>query len=177
MKTKLFQPALALTWNPSNIIKDKLSGKYQYTDIPTINGFQLVFTETEFNNTISKGDTVVEYRGNDDIGELAKIKSEYCIASDIQKKVIIEQHQINKADILRIIENFNDGNVKNTQIEINGVTTCQSSTKYDNDDIIVNGEIADSIDCSLIIIINETIEYYNKPKLTNGYVTIIFDKH
>ena len=171
MKTIIVKPALAVTWNPSNIIFNKLSDKYEYTEIPTTNGYQLVFTDTEFGN-ISIGDTVVEYR-DDGICELAIIKSEYTIDSDIQKKVIIEQNQINKADILRIIEELNIGIVNDIIIEMNDVSTCHSSTEYDKIDIDVNSEIVDSIDCGLTDIIHETMEKYNKPKLKDGYVTIV----
>lgn len=137
------QPVLAITWNHSNIIFNKTTDKYEYTDIPTTNGFQLVFTDPDFNNTISKGDTVVEFREYVGIGEIVEIKSEHCIASDIQKKVIVEQNQISKDDILRFIALFNISKVNVIEIEMN------------------------------VVSFEEEIKKYNKPKLTNGYVTII----
>lgn len=56
---------------------------------------------------------------------------------------------------------------------MNDVSTCHSSTEYDKIDIDVNSEIVDSIDCGLTDIIHETMEKYNKPKLKDGYVTIV----
>lgn len=91
----------------------------------------------------------------------------------LYKKVIANQRQFSDELTEKLVEEYNNGDMSDFVIEMNVVTMCQSSLKYDNDDILVNDEIVDSFHCSLFDLIDETIEKYNKPRLTNGYITPI----
>lgn len=91
-------------------------------------------------------------------------------------KVIANQRQFSDELTEKLVEEYNNGGMKDFEIEMNVVTMCQSLLKYDNDDILVNGEIVGSFDYSLTEIIDKTIEEYNKPKLTNGYITPVQNK-
>lgn len=168
MKTKLCKPILID--DEENIYKDELS---LFDD-------KLIINSKLKSSSDTKQIVVVSLDKDDKIksGDLITIGNRIIIAPNTDRfigfrKVIATQDQLSPEYIQQFIEEYNNDNVKDIEIAMNEVTIQESSSKYENNDILVNGDIVNSINYTLTEVIDKTVEKYNKPKLTNGFITII----
>jgi hypothetical protein len=78
------------------------------------------------NEEIEVGDWVIEFQKNDNIGQVHFINSEYVIARDIQKKIILTTDFTLSPDVHKIPDEFLEWFVKNPsceEVEVNSIET------------------------------------------------------
>lgn len=186
MKTMRVRPVLVETSEKSRICHLSPKG-IQYKDLRFLEiecsiildsiNYDIVLISLD-NRYFKKGDNVYS-EVLDEIFELTNCELIDNLNNGVESgiyKVIANQRQFSDELTEKLVEEYNNGGMNDFIIEMNVVTMCQSLLKYDNDDILVNGEIVGSFDYSLTDIIDKTIEEYNKPKLTNGYITPVQNK-
>lgn len=82
--------------------------------------------------------------------------------------------QPSKSFINAYINAFNSNiMITNVLVEKNTIIMKKSSINYEDNDIIVNGKIVESINYRLSDLIDETIEKYNKPRINDSNEIII----
>lgn len=197
MKTKLVKPVLVDS-KIANIYKCRTGG-LGYKEVATSytvegQGQQLILISLDPDDKIEEGDICYyeNYLGGgkflviytkygtyhklntDPIKQYGTIEGGITPLEQDVFKVIAQQSQLSPEYIQQFIEEYNKGEVKDVEIEMNVVTMQESSKGYEDNDILVNGKIVESVHYELTEIIDKTIEKYGKqPKLTNGFITII----
>jgi hypothetical protein len=176
MKTKLVKPVLVDS-EIANIYKCRTGG-LGYKEVATSytvegQGQQLILISLDPDEKIEVGDLVLTTISELEVYNRIETFENRC-DSIYCKKVIATQDKISPEYIQQFIEEYNKGEVKDIEIEMNVVTMQESSKSYEDNDILVNGKIVESIHYELTEAIDKTIEKYGKqPKLTNGFITII----
>lgn len=155
MKVKRVRPILVETNEPTNIFKDHSGLFHSNLNLQTghsinssVIGYKLILISLEYEK-IEVGDTIYSEILNeiDILEKMPKGDSKFWFKGIY--KVIANQNQLSLEYIAKFVEQYNNGKVDDVEIEMNG--------EWDND---YNGYYADTI----------------KPKLTDGFISIIENK-
>lgn len=186
MKTKLCKPILVE-------IKDKTSSIWSYkgrklyynqanfNDPDETRYYELILISLDPEEKIEVGDTYYDefpttpFGISDSYDFIKKCKYPKALDEGCYK-VIATQSQLPLQYIQQFIEQYNKGEVEDIEIEMNSVLIAESSDKYENNDIIVNGTLVDSIHHELEEEIQKAIKKHNIPKLNDENQVQIVEK-
>lgn len=159
MKTKLCRPILVETKESTNIFKDHTGLFHSNLNLQTghsinssVIGYNLILISLDPNEKIEVGDKY--YDSHNDLILAATAQSDHNVYQ--YKKVIATQFQLPEEYIQRFVEGYNSGNIKDVEIEMEGILPP------------VGGQTCGG----------GAVVYFigYKPKLTNGFVTIVDKK-
>lgn len=88
-------------------------------------------------------------------------------------KVIANQKQFSDELTEKLVEEYNNGGMKDFEIEMNDITFENSPHSNEVINIISNSELVGSFYKEQTVLCDTIVKKYNKPKLTNGYITTV----
>ena len=186
MKTLRVRPVLVETSEKSRICHLTPKG-IQYKDLRFLEiecsiildsiNYDIVLISLD-NRDFKKGDTVYS-EVLDEIFELTNCELIDNLNNGVESgiyKVIANQRQFSDELTEKLVEEYNNGGMNDFEIEMNDITFENSPHSNEVINIISNSELVGSFYKEQTVLCDTIVKKYNKPKLTNGYITPVQNK-